>query len=126
VLLVSTSDPFYLAESAKRTISFHVEIFPLEENVSTMIEWRQHIYTHIFQSIYTRLIMFNIVLNEFIESQAGDPTLRAFPLVDPIFDHFECFIDATVLGIANYVAGYLSLSETLCHIICVSDKDRQR
>jgi hypothetical protein len=30
--------------------------------------------------------MFNIVFYEFIESHAGDPTLRAFPLVDPIFD----------------------------------------
>jgi hypothetical protein len=61
VLLISTTDPFLLAASAKRTISFHVEIFLLEEIVSTMIKWRQHIYAHIIQSISARLIMLIIV-----------------------------------------------------------------
>jgi hypothetical protein len=74
VLLISTTDPIFAATSANLTISFDVEIFLLEENVSTMIKWRQNILTLIIQSISTRLIMFNIVLNELIKSQTGVPT----------------------------------------------------
>jgi hypothetical protein len=61
VLLISTTDTIFAATSANLTISFDVEIFLLEENVSTMIKWRQNILTLIIQSISTRLIMFIIV-----------------------------------------------------------------